>query len=975
VIPAKPADLRGAVRRALLASAIAVSTGAVPAAFAAGEPELEDVVVTGSRIAVPREFAASSPIQTISLDDIRAAGNVTLEDTLNQLPQLKPDNTGTVNQSGGAGVLTANLRALGAVRTLVLVDGRRFIPADVTGLTDLATIPEGLVERVEVLTGGASAVYGSDAIGGAVNFILRRDFEGLEARLQYGSTTRGDGQNQKYDLLFGSNLASGRGNVTIHASYLTRDPVFMADREFSQQPFLADATGRLNPFGSGNIPGGVIGLNSVQLGQIVGVPNLLNQNGACPGAIQGVRFGQNGVPLPFCRPTEQFNYAAVNYLQRPLQQWQISALSNLKLGDNVEAYGQFFFTKKENEFQQAAEAVSPTGSGQPTGTVLITNADTNPLFPVATRTFFSQNRAFFDPDGDGIFTVRSTQRRFEEFGPRNTRITAESMAFTVGVRGDFAIGERNWKWDAFGQFSRSDVSLLQTGLLSRSRTTLGLDTILVGGQPQCRTNLLNCVPVNIFGTNTLTPAMANFLKVSTNRSDDFERKVAGASVTGTLFDLPAGPVGAAVGVEWRKESFETVPDEILRAGDLASQTVPTLPNRGGFDLKEVFAEFRVPLLRDLPAVESLVLEAAVRRSDYNTIGAVNTWKANLDWNVVSGVKVRGGVNRAIRAPNLNELYQTPTAGFVGGTDPCWSTRNPSAAVRAFCTQTGVPAAIINTFTPGASQGWQARSGGNPNLSEEVADTITAGIVLTPSWLGGLQVSVDYFDIQVDQAISTVSSQQLVNACYSTLDANSVSCRAITRLPVSGQIDTVDAPLLNVASRKVKGWDIGLAYRLDAPTWLSLPNKSGSLTFSYLATLQRDDTTASLPNLPVVNCVGRYEGACSGDAVRITPDYRGLFRIGWQSGPVRAGLELQTIGTIELAPGAVNQNGTVPAWYYLDLNLGFDVTEKIMLSGGVTNLTDKQPPILGFTGGGDSNTNIPLYDPLGRRWFMNATVRF
>jgi hypothetical protein len=264
-----------------------------------------------------------------------------------------------------------------------------------------------------------------------------------------------------------------------------------------------------------------------------------------------VRFGDNGAPLPFCRPTEQYNYAAVNYLQRPLEQWQISALANLKISDRVEAFGQFFYTKKENEFQQAAEAVSPTGSGQATGTVLITNADTNPLFPIATRNFFAQNRAFFDPDGDGIFTVRSTQRRFEEFGPRNTSITADSMAFTAGLRGDFDVGDGKWRWDAYGQLARSDVEFLQTGLLSRSRTTLGLDTILVNGQPRCRNNLLNCVPVNIFGTNTLTPEMANFLKVNTGRADEFERRSAGATITGNLFDLPAGAVGSAFGVESR----------------------------------------------------------------------------------------------------------------------------------------------------------------------------------------------------------------------------------------------------------------------------------------------------------------------------------------------------------------------------------------------------------------------------------------
>lgn len=979
----KSSQIQRAVRRALLTSALVITSGSVGAAFAqsnagaeqSAEEPLADVIITGSRIAVDKSLIASSPVQTISLDDIQGSGNVTLEDTLNQLPQLKPDNTGTVNQSGGAGVLSANLRALGAVRTLVLVDGRRFIPADVTGLVDLGTIPEGLIERVEVLTGGASAVYGSDAVGGAVNFILRDDFEGLETRLQFGSTSRSDGESKKYDILFGSNFAADRGNIVFHGSYIQRDPVFMADRTFSQLPFLADGTGKLNPFGSGNIPGGVIGLTTPQRSQIVGVPNLLNENGACPGAIQGVRFGADGVPLPFCRPTEQYNYAAVNFLQRPLEQWQISALGNFDISDNVELYSQFFFTKKENEFQQAPEAVSPTGSGQASGTVLIRNADTNPLFPIATRNFFAQNRSFFDPDGDGIFTVRSVQRRFEEFGPRNTSITADSMAFTTGLRGAFEAGENTWRWDAFAQFARSDVKFLQTNLLSRSRTTLGLDAVVVNGQVRCSSTLLNCVPVNIFGTNTLTPAMADFLSVNTGRDDQFERAVAGASITGNIMELPAGAVGAAFGVEWREEKFSTLPDEILSSGDLAASSVAPQPNGGKLDLSEFFAEFRVPVLRDAPAIESLVLELAARKSDYNTIGSVETWKANLDWAVVDGVRIRGGISRAIRAPNLSELFQTPTAGFVGGTDPCWVTRSPTQAVRDFCVATGVPAGVISTFTPGASQGWSARSGGNPNLQEEVADTITAGVVLTPDWLGGVQASLDYFEISVDDAIATVSSQQLVNACYATLDATSSSCRAIERLPVSGQINSVNAPLLNVASREVRGWDLRLGYTFDLPQWLSLPNSPGRLQVTYLGSLLEEDTTASLPILPVINCAGRYEGACSGDAVRITPKYRGLMRFGWESGPMRVGLEWQAIGEIKLAPGAVNQNGTVSAWNYFDLNFGYEFSEKVRISGGITNVLDKQPPVLGFTGGGDSNTNIPLYDPLGRRYFLGATLSF
>jgi outer membrane receptor protein involved in Fe transport len=859
------------------------------------------------------------------------------------------------------------------VRTLVLVDGKRFIPADVTGLTDLGTIPDGLIDRVEIVTGGASAVYGSDAIAGAVNFVLKRDFEGADLRYQYGWTSESDGQSRKLDLLLGANSPDGKGNIILHGSYVNRDPVFMGNRDFSKLPLLANAQGVLQPFGSGNIPGGLIGLNAAQRAQIVGVPNLLNQNGACPGGnIQGVRFGQDGTPLPFCRPTEQYNYAAVNFLQRPLEQWQVSTMGHYEVAPGVEAYAQLFYTKKENEFQQAPEAVAPQSSGQESGTVLITNADTNPLFPIATRNFFAQNRAFFDPDGDGIFTVRGTQRRFEEFGPRNTSITSDSFMLTGGLRGNVTLLEDDWKWDAFYQTSRSDVEFLQSNLLSRSRTTLGLDTVVVNGQVRCRNALLNCVPVNIFGTNTLTPQMADFLSVDSGRSDEFTRDVAGATITGNLFALPAGEVATAFGVEWRREEFVTDPAEI--ASDLASTPVAPLYNEGAFEVWELFTEFRVPVVNDLPGVQSLAFEGAARYSDYTTIGGVTTWRAGLDWEILDWVRFRGGYSSAIRAPNLNELYASPTSGFTGGRDPCWTTSNPTPAIRAFCVQQGVPANAIGSFVPGASQGWFTRSGGNAALQEEESKTITAGLVFTPTAVPGLSITVDYYNIEVEEAVAQVTSQLLVNSCFTLLDANSAACRSITRLS-SGQIDQVNAPLLNVANREVSGVDLQIQWQTEAPGWMSLPNHPGTLRLLAVGSFQTENTQQLLSTLPSIDCAGYYEGTCSGDGTRIAPDYRGLYRADWSSGPLRVGFEIEHIGNIEVFPGLLNENGTVGDEFYVDLTVSWQVTDWFELTVGTNNLFDNEPPVLGFTGGGDSNTNIPLYDPLGRRYFMTGAMKF
>jgi len=966
-------QVRKAVRRALLVSALAATASQSPGALAQeGEEQIEEVVVTGSRLLRNRDLVAVSPVQTVDTEQIQFSGNVTLEDTINEFPQLNPDNTGTVNQSGGTGVLTADLRGLGAVRTLVLVDGRRFVPGDVTGLVDLATIPDMLVERVEIMTGGASAVYGSDAIAGAVNFILRDDFEGAQARYQYGQTGESDGENAKIDVLFGVNTDDGRGNATLHGSYIRRDPVFMGDRAFSQQPLLADSTGQLNNFGSGNIPGTLIGIPSADFGQISGV-DLTNSDGSCPGAIQGVRFGDGGEPLPFCRPTEQYNYAAPNFLLRPLERWQATATAHYGVTENIEAYAQIFYTKKENAFQQAPEAVNPTSFGQETGTLVIPNADTNPLFPQTLQDFWAANENYFDPDGDGIYTVRSVGRRFEEFGPRNTRIISDSYNLTGGLRGELTLGANDWAWDAFYQFQRSDYNINQQGRLSRSRITLGLDAIVVNGEPQCRTQLLNCVPVNIFGTDALTPEMAEFIQTTTGREDTFDREVIGASMTGKLFEMPAGDVSTAFGFEYREESFMTVPDEAARSGDLGS--VPPIINGGELDITEFFAEARFPLLEGLPAIQTLALEGAVRYSDYSTIDGVTTWKAGLDWGINDWARVRTSFNRAIRAPNLDELFAAPGQGFTGGVDPCVVDNNPTQAIKDLCVQQGVPPSIVDNLQVGASQGWSAFSGGNPNLNEEESDTLTVGLVLTPPAIEGFSVTVDYFDITVDDAISQVSSQALVNSCFQTLDINSVACQSITRLS-TGNIDRVDAPVLNIAQRDVNGVDLQVNYLLDLPAGWSLLGDAASLDLKWISTWQFEDETVALAGQQAVDCAGFYGGSCSSDGTRITPDFRALGSADYRSGPLTVGLTMNMIGDLELAADAFpNENGTLDPVYYWDLNAIYIWDDQIEFFAGIQNLADEQPPVIGFRAGGDSNTNIPLFDPLGRRFFGGITINF
>jgi outer membrane receptor protein involved in Fe transport len=941
----------------LCASTVLVLASQAPITLAQQQEEVEEILVTGSRL-IRQDYVAISPITTVDSDLIQQSGNVTLEETINMYPQLNPDTTSASNQSGGDGVLAPDLRGLGPVRTLVLVDGKRFIPASSTGLSDMAIVPDMLIDRIEISTGGASAVYGSDAIAGAVNFIMRDDYEGFDIRYQWGEAGEGDATTNKIDLLFGANTAGGEGNITLYSSYTKRDPVFMENRAFSRQPFLADSTGQLNEFGSGNIPGGKIFIPSSDFGMIQGV-DLVGAAQNCPGPIQGVRFGDNSEPLPFCRPTDQFNYAATNFILRPLERWQFSALGHYELYEGIEAYTQVFYTKKENEWQQAALAVAPTSAGASNGTLLLPNADTNPLFPAPLQQFFAANRNYFDPDGDGVFQTVGNGRRFLEFGPRNANILQDSYGVTAGFRGDLDLGDNSWSWDGFYQYQRSDLNQTRVGLLSQSRTTLGLDVVVVNGQPQCRVQLLGCVPVNVYGTNTLTPEMSEFLDVTTGRADKFERQVLGASIAGDLFDMPAGPVATALGFEWRDEKYRTVPDEISASGDLGG--VPPQNVSGQYDLWEVYAEARFPI------VESFAIEGAARYSDYSTIGGVTTWRVGLDWQPIDWMRGRLSVSTAIRAPNLNELFAPPNQSFIGGVDPCVVDNNPTPEIKQLCQQQGVPANVVDNLQVGASQGWSEFSGGNTNLNEEESDTVTVGLVFTPPITQNLSFSIDYWEIEVESAISQVSSQALVNSCFETLDNSLPACQSITRDQL-GNIEQVNAPLLNLQTRKVSGIDFQIDYAMDIA--------DSTLDLRWVSTWQDEDSVIVLEGQQPIECAGLLGGTCSGNFIRATPDFRGLASAIWTRGHANVRTDIELIGDFDLSEDAFpNNNVPVSSQYYWDIAGGYRFNETIELFAGVNNILDEQPPLIGFRAGGDSNTQAQLYDTVGRRYFIGTTVSF
>ncbi len=928
--------------------------------------EANEVVVTGSRLARP-DLSAASPLSVVGEADLKFSGNVTIENTLNQFPQLAGGQTSSVGNGGGAGILTANLRGLGATRTLVLVNGRRFTPAGANGLVDLSTIPDALVKRVEIITGGASAVYGSDAVAGAVNFILKDDLKGLTASYQYGQTTHDDGFSHKADITYGASLAENRGNITFSASYTTRDGVSANNRDFSRYA-LGAVGNRLVFSGSGNVPGARIGLSSAQLARLKGVD--LTPAGACT-AITGVVFGAAGVPQPYCTPESTFNFASYSYLERPLKRLQLSTISHYDLSDNVEAFGEAYYVNSKNTFYFSPDSFVPVTPGAASQTLLIPNYATNTILSPAVRQFFTDNAAIFDPKGTGTATVVGAGRSAREIGPRITRYESNSIALTGGLRGHFKLFADEWRWEAFFQYQRNRTDSVAYNVVSQTRLGLGLDTIVdTSGKTVCRNQILGCVPTSIFGLNAITPEAAAFLTPPRESTEAFTRKIAGGSLSGSLGHLPAGPVAVAMGMEYRQDSYDFLPSPMDLANEYGAQSVGAMG--GSYNVKEVFGELRVPILADRPFAQTLAIEGASRYSDYSNIGGAFTWKIGGEYAPVRWIRIRSAYNRAIRAPSLNELYSPIQLGFQSGSDPCAVSQKPTAAQKQLCVKQGVPAADIDAFTQ-AVLGYNARGGGNPNLDAEKSKTFTVGTVISPPFIPGMNLTVDYFKVNVKGGIASVNATQTLSDCFRGLNADSPTCRAISRLP-NGQIDEISTQTSNLAVIKARGIDAQVDQRLHLPSVLSIAGDAARMDLQVVASWLLERSQQVIPSQPAVDCAGRFGNGCTGTGTPGLPKFKLNMAALYSSGPVSIRIQELMLGAFSLYPGITGPVTHVPNYWYTNISGSVRVHEAVEITGGIDNLFDKQPPVLGNALAGESNTSLGLWDVVGRRFFIGARLK-
>lgn len=989
-------------RKTLLASTMLLGVG-LPSLALAQDGD-DEIIVTGSRIPSANAIAAS-PVTTIGNVEFDIRGTTRVEDLVNTLPQAFAAQ-GANTSNGATGTAQVDLRGLGANRTLVLVDGRRLqYGSAISSAPDLNQIPANLVERVEILTGGASAVYGSDAISGVVNFIMIKDFEGvrLDAQLsgyQHNNNNKDardqltfygqplpesgvfDGEGQEINLIIGANTEDGRGNVTAYAGYRNNDPILQADRDYSACAYAGGAFTPARPFGfgcggSGTSPNGTFA-----------TPNgtwTLDENGP------GDTFRPSDV---FSNPTsaDLFNFAPTNFYQRPDERYTLGAFAHYEVNKNLDIYSNIAFYDYYSDAQIAFS-----------GTFFVPNTINcdNPLIsttPGAAVGGASQLDIICGTGAPGSGVAAGTAtlypgKRLVEGLPRNNALRNTSYRINAGVRGEIMEG---WTYDAFFQYATTVANNQYQNDVSTSRMLRALDVIDVGGVPTCRSVVdgtdPTCVPLNIFQIGGVTPAQVAYVSVPSFQSGATKQYLGQATFTADLGQYGMKSpwaeegIGLAGGMEWRKDYLKYDPDSLFVSGDLAGQGGTSPPTEGSIETTDFFVEAKIPLAGGMAFAEHFDFLGGYRHSDVSTSGSYSTWKLAGDWQIVPELRVRGGWQRAARAANVIESFSPQSTGLVtlptlgnGESDPC-AGAVPFASAAA-CANTGVSAAQYGSITSSPAQQYNAVFGGNPSLAPEVSDTYTIGVVLTPGDYvpGNLIVSVDFFDITVEGFVGTITPNTAMTQCLATGDPT--FCSLIIRQPGNGSLwlspaGRFIATNVNTGSLETSGLDFNANWSFDFAD-IGLGD-AGGLAFDLVGTYLMDYTVEELPGLGTYDCDGIYAGSCGSPS----PVWRHKLRTTWET-PIgvdasvtwRMFSSVDQFGVASPDP-SVNRNHTLGGRHYIDLAGSYNVSENWNVRIGVNNLLDKDPPVTSQTAGfSNGNTYPQTYDAQGRYVFIGTTIDF
>jgi len=976
----------------LMSSMLAASVMAFFATTAnAQDADNDEIVVTGSRLNVNPNLNSANPVVTVSIEEISARGTVNIEDLTNNLPQVVAAQAGEVS-NGASGTAQLDLRGLGAVRTLTMIDGRRLPYASSGSIApNLDLVPTALIERVEILTGGASAVYGSDAVAGVANFILKDDFDGAEFDLQFGIAQNSNGitrfeevladaeqpipgsvwDGEEYNIsgAFGKNFADGRGNITVFGSYQDRGEIIGADRSISACTLGSGDVNGFNCVGSANF-------------RLFGGPG-------------GFAFQQesgtivNFFDVPGAERT--FNFGASNFFQRPAERIQLYGKAKYEVAEGHELFFDASYTDNVSDAQIAPSASFGFGAYS-------INCD-NPFLQgndgidLATGIFGCTAEDI--AQGNDVSGITASHRNVEG-GSRNSRLENSALRFVGGLRGDI---NESLNYEVFGQYSQTEDTSIATNDFVVSRLQQAFFAVDDGnGNVVCRDTSNGCVPYNIFqrsasGESLVTQEALDFIQDVGVVEGETTQFVLGGNIAANLSDYGISSpysddnVGLLVGAEYRVDELESRPDAIsqIPGGGFTGVGGATLPVSGEVDVFELFGELEVPIVTGAPLAEELVFKGAYRYSDYGydgngTTGGASTsaYGAQLSWAPNDEVSLRGQYQRAVRAPNVIELFTGQdvglpnlTANAAGLFDPC-AGPTPTATA-AQCANTGVTAAQFGTILDVISGQTQGITGGNPDLEPEVSDTITLGLVFTPSIAPGFSASFDYFNIKVDEFIAAgIGAQVALDNCLATGDE--AFCGLITR-DSSGSLNSGTPGVgflltnINIASLETQGVDIQLAYDFDLDRF-----SAGEMTVQYDSTILTDFDDVPFPGSDVTRCAGEFAGACG----RPRSSYRHRVFTTWDT-PVE-GLET-TLAWRHFSSvdndsfSAAEVDSELKAVNYIDISANFEFREGMTLRAGVNNVLLEQPPVTVSAGPpfGNNNTFPTVYDT-GRFGFVGLNIK-
>lgn len=944
--------------------------------------KVEKIEVTGSRLR-GTDLQGFSPVQTIDAADIDSSSVANIQELLLKnpafgTPAISRTNSNFSTSSGG--VATVDLRNLGTSRTLVLVNGRRFV-SGVPGSTavDLNSIPTQFIERVEVMTGGASAVYGSDAVAGVVNIIYKKEFEGIEFEAQTGQSAEGDSEETQVQFTMGTSSANGKGNIMIHGAYTDQGAVFSRDRERSavdQASLGAYVTGAaedmftpVRPFYSSYAPQGHFWAGDKEF--------TYDKNGKL---FEG--WSTNGSDTA---EANGYNRSQYRTIAIPTERYLLATSGKYEFADGWSAYmeGTYAGTQTKTElepFALSSEDILKSSGGQiPIEFEAMMNGQMttvrNPFVPDA---IFN---AATDTDDDGFRDIYFT-RRMADIGNRGATADRDTFRILAGIEGEIGAG---WYLDAFygyGATKESQVSGGQVNVLNFRNALEAYrdqDGNLVCKDANARTQ--GCVPVNIFGNGAISPEAAKYINAPGLLSTFTSQKLAGVNVSGDLFELPAGFVGLAGGIEYREEYSRSEFDALQQAGLNAGNAIPR--TEGKFDVVEYFTEVNVPILADVFLANQLNLRGAIRYSDYSTVGDTQSWNLALDWAPIESVRFRAIRAQSTRAPNINELYSPPSQTYPNGlTDPCLDVTmtTPGAQAEACRADASVLANIQAngkfTLTQGDLQGISGYDRGNPDLQEEKGKSWTFGVTVSPEGLAVLEdfdFSVDYFDIEIEDAIVDTPRQFILDQCYG---GDTSVCSFITRRSKGtgansvGSLEYIDSGSTNSGGYATEGVDLVVTYAKDFGDYGLAGQVNARLAYTHLL----DGYSIPLPGSekdPFVGEIGAPE-----DKFYLSLGYTWEdLTVAWNTTFIgKSYLDDGFLSGYDLAPESVG----VGSETYHDFNIAYRPFNSTEFYVGVNNVFDNEPPaiITGLPGNvTGAETDAGTYDAIGRRYYAGVRLTF